>query len=74
MFAAVFHAASKDCFSAERPGRLSPLLIGIPSRSATMMPLFVAKERGFFRDEGFEAELILIKASDFRRFGCAFLW
>lgn len=26
------------------------------------MPLFVAKERGFFRDEGFEAELILMKA------------
>lgn len=50
-------------FSADKPGRLSPLRIAVASRSATVMPLFVARERGFFRDEGFEAEIILMKAA-----------
>ena len=50
-------------FSAEKPAKLAPLQIGVASRSATVMPLFVARERGFFRDEGFEAEIILMKAA-----------
>jgi len=50
-------------FSAEKPGKLTPLRIGVASRSATVMPLFVARERGFFRDEGFEAEIIVMKAA-----------
>jgi ABC-type nitrate/sulfonate/bicarbonate transport system substrate-binding protein len=51
-----------EALSAEKPGKLTPLRIGVPSRSATIMPFFVARERGFFRDEGFEIEIILMKA------------
>lgn len=51
-----------DGFSAEGPTKLTLLRIGIPSRSATVMPLFVARERGFFREEGLDAQLILMTA------------
>ena len=54
---------AEKVFSAEKPGRLTRLRIGVASRSATVMPLFVARERGFFRDEGFEAEIIVMKAA-----------
>lgn len=54
---------AEKVFSAEKPGKLTPLRIGVASRSATVMPLFVARERGFFRDEGFEAEIIVMKAA-----------
>jgi len=55
--------ASRDASPADKPGKLSSLPIGIPSRSATVMPVFVARERGFFREEGFDAEIILMKAA-----------
>ena len=54
---------AEKVFSAEKPGKLTPLRIAVASRSATVMPLFVARERGFFRDEGFEAEIIVMKAA-----------
>lgn len=55
-------AIMESAFSAERPGKLTPLRIAIVSRSTLDMPYFVARERGFFRAEGLEAELILMKA------------
>ncbi len=55
-------AETAEVFAAERPAKLNPLRIGVPSRSATIMPFFVARDRGFFRDEGFETEIILMKA------------
>ena len=58
----LIHLLTQGVFSAEKPGKLTPLRIGVPSRSATVMPFFVARERGFFRAEGFEAEIILMKA------------
>jgi ABC-type nitrate/sulfonate/bicarbonate transport system substrate-binding protein len=58
----LIHAPTHGALSAEKAGKLTPLRIGVPSRSATIMPFFVARERGFFRDEGFEAEIILMKA------------
>jgi len=58
----VFISAAAKTFSADRPGKLAPLRIAIVSRSTLDMPYFVARERGFFREEGLEAELILMKA------------
>jgi NitT/TauT family transport system substrate-binding protein len=36
--------------------------MGLAARSTTTMPYFVAKERGFFREEGLEVELIVMQA------------
>lgn len=58
----VFISAAAKTFPAERPGKLTPLRIAIVSRSTLDMPYFVARERGFFREEGLEAEIILMKA------------
>ena len=55
--------ATQNAFSAEKPGKLSPVRIGIVSRSTLDMPFFVARERGFFREEGLEAEMVLMRAS-----------
>ena len=59
---ALIPAMTKSAFSADRPGKLTPLRIAIVSRSTLDMPFFVARERGFFREEGLETELILMKA------------
>lgn len=56
-------AIAEGASSAERATKPTPVRIAIASRSATVMPLFVARERAFFRDEGLEAELILMKAA-----------
>ena len=55
--------SAASAFSAEKPGKLTPVRIGIVSRSTLDMPFFVARERGVFREEGLEAELVLLKAS-----------
>ena len=54
---------TKSAFSAERPGKPIPVRVGIVSRSTLDMPFLVARERGFFREEGLEAELIFMRAS-----------
>ena len=57
-------AVKQPAVSAERPpGKLAPLRIAIVSRSTLDMPFFVARERGFFREEGLDTELILMKAN-----------
>jgi ABC-type nitrate/sulfonate/bicarbonate transport system substrate-binding protein len=55
-------AVARDAFCADASAKLTPLRIGIAARSATVMPLFVARERGFYREEGLDAQLILMKA------------
>jgi ABC-type nitrate/sulfonate/bicarbonate transport system substrate-binding protein len=42
--------------------KLSRVRMGLAARSTTSMPFFVAKERGFFREEGLDAELIVMQA------------
>ncbi len=37
--------------------------VGIPSLTVTMLPLAVAKERGYFQQEGFNVELVLMPAA-----------
>jgi NitT/TauT family transport system substrate-binding protein len=49
--------------AAERPARLLPVRIAVVSRGTLDLPFWVARERGFFRDEGVDAEIILFKAS-----------
>jgi NitT/TauT family transport system substrate-binding protein len=49
-------------FPAERADKLKTLRIGFASRSIQDMPFFVANERGFFREEGLQPEIILMKA------------
>ena len=42
--------------------KLIRVRMGLAARSTTSMPFFVAKERGFFREEGLDAELIVMQA------------
>jgi ABC-type nitrate/sulfonate/bicarbonate transport system substrate-binding protein len=56
------HLVAVDALSAEGSTKFTPRRIGIAARSATVMPLFVAREKGFFREEGLDAQLILMKA------------
>lgn len=48
--------------AADSGKRLTQIRMGLAARSTTTMPYFVARERGFFRDEGLEVELIVMQA------------
>ncbi|MGE5061899.1 MAG: ABC transporter substrate-binding protein, partial [Betaproteobacteria bacterium] len=41
---------------------LTRVRMGLAARSTTSMPFFVAKERGFFAEEGLDVELIVMQA------------
>ena len=56
-------AAGSDARAAEKPAKLTPVRIAVVSRGTLDLPCWVAWERGFFRDEGIDAEIILFKAS-----------
>lgn len=43
--------------------RAESVKVGIPSLTITMMPLPVAKEQGFFRQEGLDVEMVLMPAA-----------
>jgi NitT/TauT family transport system substrate-binding protein len=55
-------AGRERVFSAEATGHLTRVRMGLAARSTTSMPFFVAKERGFFREEGLDVELIVMQA------------
>src|SRR5918999_5517014 len=55
-------AMPETAFSADSPGKLTRVRMGLAARSTTSMPFFVAKERGFFREEGLDVELIVMQA------------
>ena len=55
-------AANQIVWSAEKP-RLATVRIGYVSRSILDMPYIIARDKGFFREEGLEPELIFIKAA-----------
>ncbi|HKY08836.1 MAG TPA: hypothetical protein VJQ55_11360 [Candidatus Binatia bacterium] len=40
--------------AAEKTGKLSPVRIGYVSRSILDMPFIIARDRGYFREEGLE--------------------
>lgn len=52
----------EDASSAEKSTRLTPVRIGYVSRSILDMPYMIARNRGLFREEGLEPELIFLRA------------
>jgi len=58
----MFAGVTQSVVGAERPGKLNPVRIAYVSRSVLDMPYIIARERGFFREEGLEPELIFMKA------------
>lgn len=58
----LFEFAPATLFSAEGADKLTRVRMGLAARSTTSMPFFVAKERGFFREEGLDVELIVMQA------------
>jgi ABC-type nitrate/sulfonate/bicarbonate transport system substrate-binding protein len=49
--------------AAEKSAKLATVRIGYVSRSILDMPFIIARDRGLFREEGLEPELIFIKAA-----------
>jgi len=58
----LFHSMAADALSVDSADRLTRVRIGLAARSTTSMPFFVARERGFFREESLEVELIVMQA------------
>ena len=52
-----------NLWSAEKSAKLAPVRIGYVSRSILDMPFIIARDRGYFREEGLEPELIFMKAA-----------
>ena len=50
-------------WAAEKSAKLAAVRIGYVSRSILDMPFIIARDRGLFREEGLEPELIFIKAA-----------
>ena len=59
---ALASACANATFAADTPEKLTRIRMGLAARSTTSMPFFVARERGFFREEGLEVELIVMQA------------
>jgi len=55
-------APVKSTTAAEKSAKLAPVRIAYVSRSILDMPFIIARDRGFFREEGLESELIFMKA------------
>ncbi len=56
-------AALPPVQAAEKTARLPVVRIGYVSRSILDMPFIIARDRGYFREEGLEPELIFMKAA-----------
>ncbi|HJU60418.1 MAG TPA: ABC transporter substrate-binding protein [Candidatus Binatia bacterium] len=55
--------ASQTVSAAEKSAKLVTVRIGYVSRSILDMPYIIARDRGFFREEGLEPELIFMRAA-----------
>ncbi len=51
-----------NAWAAEKSAKLAPVRIAYVSRSTLDMPFIIARDRGYFREEGLEPELIFMKA------------
>src|SRR5919106_1602194 len=49
-------------YAAEKSAKLAPVRFAYVSRSILDMPYIIARDRGFFREEGLEAEFVFMKA------------
>jgi NitT/TauT family transport system substrate-binding protein len=56
-------SAKMNIFAAEKPSKPTLLRIATVSRSTLDLPFFVARDRGFFREEGLEVEIILMRSN-----------
>ena len=56
-------SSPEDAAAAEKSAKLTTVRIGYVSRSILDMPFIIARDRGYFREEGLEPELIFIKAA-----------
>ena len=54
---------NQSIWAAEKSAKLATVRIGYVSRSILDMPYMIARDRGLFREEGLEPELIFIKAA-----------
>ena len=52
-----------NTWATEKSARLATVRIGYVSRSILDMPYIIARDKGFFREEGLEPELIFMKAA-----------
>lgn len=62
LFLTLWSLAAQPASAAESAAKLTKIRMGLAARSTTTMPYFVAQERGFFREEGLEVELIIMQA------------
>ena len=60
---AALAAQGQPTYSAEKTAKFSTVRIGYVSRSILDMPFIIARDRGYFREEGLEPELIFMKAA-----------
>lgn len=60
---AALAAQGQPTYSAEKTAKLPTVRIGYVSRSILDMPFIIARDRGYFREEGLEPELIFMKAA-----------
>ena len=60
---AAFAVSDANLVAAEKSAKLVPMRIGYVSRSILDMPFIIARDRGYFREEGLEPELIFMKAA-----------
>jgi ABC-type nitrate/sulfonate/bicarbonate transport system substrate-binding protein len=51
-----------EASSAEKSAKLAPVRIAYVSRSILDMPYIIARDRGFFKEEGLETEFVFMKA------------
>ena len=58
----VLLCSMENSFSAVGADNLTRVRMGLAARSTTTMPFFVARERGFFREEGLDVELLVMQA------------
>jgi NitT/TauT family transport system substrate-binding protein len=62
-FLAKLAIAGSLLFFAPAPAAAENIKIGVPSITITSMPLLVAKDAGFFQQEGFTVELVVMAAA-----------
>ena len=60
LLVALLVAAPGSLWGAEKSAKLMPLRIAYVSRSTLDMPFIIARDRGFFREEGLEPEFIFM--------------
>jgi ABC-type nitrate/sulfonate/bicarbonate transport system substrate-binding protein len=60
---ALMTVAGEIAWAAEKSAKLATVRIGYVSRSILDMPYIIARDRGLFREEGLEPELIFMKAA-----------